>query len=162
MKSSGLRNTDQSIPRDLKWGRSFMPKFNMFSIQYIAGVHIVVVPYLTQCNFCLSPLFQSSLMPYIQPGALPGMPPSQSDPSKWFCTREKCRRYSPNGKVIPERTWYRHNPGGRKARYSGLPDEQIHLGKSPRLREVWSPSWRFRITDISEPSFYLFDRKKWK
>ena len=65
-------------------------------------VHTIVVSYMNQCNFCLCSFFQSPLMPYIQPGTLLGMPPSQSNPSKWFCTCEKCRRYSPGGKVIPE------------------------------------------------------------
>ena len=49
---------------------------------------------------------------------------SQSHPSKWACTCEKCKTHSPDGKVVSERTWYRHNPGGRKATYGVLTNEQ--------------------------------------
>ena len=52
------------------------------------------------------------------------MPPPQSDPLKYLCKCEKCRTRSPGGKVIPRRTWYRHNPGGKKAGYGSLTAEE--------------------------------------
>jgi len=52
---------------------------------------------------------------------LPPMPglPSSFDPQNprspaWICT---CRKCGSNGKVLPKRTWYNHNPGGKAALY---------------------------------------------
>ena len=85
--------------------------------------------------------FQSLRATYVQPGPLPRMPPSQSDPSEWFCTCERCRRYSPDGKAVSGRTWYRHNPGGKKAQYCGLTDEQIQaIDRIVPIQNVPRPS----------------------
>ena len=40
----------------------------------------------------------------------------------WFCT---CRKCGTNGKVLARTKWYRHNPGGKKAKYPGLSNKEI-------------------------------------
>ncbi|KAF9782168.1 hypothetical protein BJ322DRAFT_1074659 [Thelephora terrestris] len=52
------------------------------------------------------------------------MDPPESDPLKATCRCEKCTRFSPGGKVVSRRTWYRHNPGGKKAKYGALTAEE--------------------------------------
>ncbi|KAF9643862.1 hypothetical protein BDM02DRAFT_3122811, partial [Thelephora ganbajun] len=71
--------------------------------------------------------------------SLPQMSPSSVDPPEWFCT---CRKCGTRGKVLSRATWYRHNPGGIKAKYGTLSDKEME--SIERICAVPRPAYKTR------------------
>ena len=71
------------------------------------------------------------------------MPPP-GIPLDWTC---RCRKCGTNGKIVPRSTWYRHNPGGKKAIYSTLADkgEPVHRYPVPRPSDAGRGQKRHHI-----------------
>jgi hypothetical protein len=70
------------------------------------------------------------------------MPPPSVDARdalKRVCT---CRKCGTNGKVLSRTKWYRHNPGGKKAKLPGLSNEEI--ASVMRLHTPPSPGTNLR------------------
>jgi len=86
------------------------------SFQYLARIQDII--FLFFLLFQVSRLSQRRLSP---PPECPS-PLRPPKPARLVCT---CRRCGPYGKVLPKRTWYHHNPGGKAAKHEAIVNRAI-------------------------------------
>ena len=78
--------------------------------------------------------------------SLPSVDPK--NPPAWLCTCAKC---GSNGKALPRRTWYTHNPGGKAAKYNLFADRGRPLSPARKARKRRCHEGVEEVEEVEEP-----------